>query len=123
MALSHGTATRTAAADTVVDRVDVSPPGKLKFLTSADAVLCTITLANPAFGAAVAAVATLLGVPLQGTVTTGGTVAKFWITNGADVTIIAGTVGISASDINISSVVVAVSDIIQINAITYTSMV
>jgi hypothetical protein len=122
MAVSHGAATRTALCDTAVDLVDGgSGAGKLKFLNSTDTVLCTITLSDPAFSAASGPSATLLGVPLTGTVTVAGTISKFWMTDSADVTVIAGTVGTSGQDINLSSTSVAVSDQIRVDAITYTA--
>jgi hypothetical protein len=56
-------------------------------------------------------------------VSSGGTIAKFRFTTGADVTIIEGSVGTSGQDINLSSVTVAVNDIIQIDALSYTAAV
>jgi hypothetical protein len=123
MAVSHGSTTRTSLCNTAVDAIDVSGIGKLKFLTSLDAILCTITLSATAFSAASGPTATLTGVPLSGTVSSGGTIAKFRFTTGADVTIIEGSVGTSGQDINLSSVTVAVNDIIQIDALSYTAAV
>ncbi len=91
--------------------------------TALDAVLCTITCSNPAFGAASGATAALLSVPLSGTVTAGGTVSKFRFTTGVDVTIIEGSVGTSGQDINLSSVVVSINDVIQLDSISYTAAV
>ena len=123
MAVSHGSTTRTALCNTAVDAIDVSGVGKLKFLTSLDAILCTVTLSATSFSAASGPTATLSGVPLSGTVSSGGTVSKFRFTTGADVTIIEGSVGTSGQDINLSSVTVAVNDIIQIDALSYTAAV
>ncbi len=123
MALSHGSATRTALCNAAVDRIDLAGTGKLIFLTSLDATLCTINLLNPAFGAASGATAALLGVPLSGTVSAGGTVAKFRLTDGATTTIIEGSVGTSGQDINLSSVNVSINDVILIDAINYTAAV
>ena len=123
MAISHGSATRTALCNTAVDAVDASGAGKLKFLTAVDALLCTVTLPNPSFGAASGPTAILLGVPLSGTVTAGGTIAKFRFTTNADVTVIEGSVGTSGADINLSSVVVSINDVIQIDGLSYTAAV
>lgn len=127
MALSHGSATRTALCNAAVDRIDLGGGGaglgKLKFLTALDAILCTVTLVNPAFGAASGPTAALLGVPLQGTVTAGGTTTKFRFTDSADVTIIEGSVGTSGQDINLSSVTLSINDVIQIDAVSYTAAV
>ena len=127
MTISHGTATRTALCNAAVDRIDLGSGGvglgKLKFLNVTDTVLCTITLANPAFGAASGAAALLLGVPLTGTVTVAGTCTKFYFTDSADTTVIAGSVGTSGQDINLSSVVLAINDVIQIDSIQYSASV
>lgn len=123
MAVSHGSTTRTALCNTAVDAIDASGAGKLKFLTSLDAILASANLPNPAFSAASGASANLLGVPISATVTAGGTVAKFRFTTNADVTVIEGSVGTSGQDINLSSVVVNINDVIQIDAITYTAPV
>ena len=123
MAVSHGSTTRTALCNTAVDAIDASGAGKLKFLTALDAILCTATLANPAFGAASGASAALLSVPISGTVVAGGTISKFRFTTGADVTIIEGSVGTSGQDINLSSVAVSLNDVIQIDSIIYTAAV
>lgn len=127
MALSHGSATRTALCNAAVDRIDLGGgglgQGKLVFLTSLDAILCTITLSNPAFGAASGATAALLSVPLSGTVSAGGTTTKFRLTDSADVTVVEGSVGTSGQDINLSSVIVAINDVIQVDAVSYTAAV
>jgi len=122
MALTHGTLTRTAMADAAVDRIDLGAgAGTLTFKSALDATICVVTLADPAFGAASGGSATLLGVPLQGTVTASGTITKFTIADSNAVAIINGTVGTSGADINLSSVSVQLNDIIQIDAITYTA--
>ena len=123
MAVSHGSTTRTALCNTAVDAIDAAGAGKLKFLTSLDAILATANLANPSFSAASGASATLLGTPVSATVAAGGTVAKFRFTTNADVTVIEGSVGTSGQDINLSSVAVNINDVIQIDAITYTAAV
>ena len=128
MTISHGTATRYALVNAAVDRVDLGGGsfGKLTFLSSTDTVVCNITLANPAFSStASSASQTLLGVPLTGTVlTTGVTITKFYVydTSGSTV-VIAGAVGTSGQDINLSSVTVSVNDVIQIDSIQYTAAV
>jgi len=124
MALSHGANTRTALCNAAVDRIDLgtgTATGYLIFLTALDATLCTITLANPAFGAASGPSATLLGVPLTGSVTSSGTITKFRFIDRDAATIIEGTVSTSGADINLSSVTVNNGDSIQIDGITYTA--
>jgi hypothetical protein len=125
MALSHGSATRTAICNAAVDQIDAggggAGQGKFKWRETGGAVVCTITLPNPAFGAASGATAVLNGVPLQGTVTSTSTLASFIITDSGDVTVMSGTVGISGADVNVSSVAVGINDILQIDGINYTA--
>jgi len=124
MSISHGSATRTALCNTAVDLVDGGAgAGKLKFLNASATVLCTITLADPAFGDASGPSALLLGVPKQGAVTVAGTITQFYFTDSNDVTVIAGTVSTSGADINLSSVAVSVNDVIQVDSIQYTAAV
>ncbi len=124
MSISHGATTRTAICDVVVDRLDLGAgAAKLKFLTAADALLCTVTLSDPAFSAASGPTATLLGVPLSGTVIAGGSITKFYATDSVDVVVVQGTVATSGADINLSSVAVNINDVIQIDSISYTASV
>lgn len=128
MAVTHGTATRTAAADTVVDRVDLSGAGKLKIRQSAT-VLATITLANPAFGAASAGAAAMLGVPRSDTsADASGTPDNFQVTDGSDVVIFSGSAGISGSgpggadpDLVLDAATVTIGQVVSINSATYTA--
>jgi len=125
MSISHGATTRYALVNAAVDRVDLSGFGLLKFLSATDTLVCSITLPNPAFSSTASSVSqTLNGVPLSGTVlTTGVTISKFYFTDGANVTVIQGTVGVSGQDINLSSITPNAGDVIQIDAITYTAPV
>ena len=124
MAISHGAATRTALCNTAVDLIDAGAGfGLLRFKNASATVLCSITLPKPSFGAASGPSALLLGVPLSGTVTVAGTIAKFYFTDSADTTVIAGSVGTSGQDINLSSVTVSINDVIQIDSIQYTAAV
>lgn len=121
MTVSHETSTRSAIADAVVDRVDQgSGAGKLRFYTAAFASqLCEITLADPAFGAAASGVATLLSVPLEGTCSAGGTVAKFRFLDSNGTEILNGDVSTSGADINLNNTAVNTNDVIRITGLTY----
>jgi len=128
MTISHGTSTRYALVNAAVDRIDLGggTAGKLTFLSATDTVVCNITLANPAFSSTGSSASqTLLGVPLTGTVlTTAVTIAKFYVydTTGSTV-VIAGAVGTSGQDINLSSITPSAGDQIVIDSITYTAPV
>jgi hypothetical protein len=122
MALTHGAATRNAMCNVVVNRIDLgAAAGTLKFLTSLDVVLCTITCADPAFDSAFGGTANMLGLPKQSTGAVAGTVAKFLFADSDGVTIFEGSVGTSGQDINLSSVTLATNDIIQIDALSYSA--
>jgi hypothetical protein len=73
-----GTAARNAACDGIVDLVDagVSGTGYVE-IRDRTTVLVTIQLQDPAFGAAAAGVATLIGVPLSGTAGATGTADNY----------------------------------------------
>lgn len=79
-------------------------------LSGATGVLATIILQDPAFGAAAGTgtiTLTLAGVPLENNASAGGTAAKAEIRDSNDLTVVSGlTVGVSASDIIITSVTV-----------------
>src|SRR5688572_26798786 len=106
MAVTHGATLRTAIADFVVDQLDEgTPPGTLVFQTSGDVEVATLTLANPAFGAASNAVATA-GSITSDTSATGGTIAKARLKNaaGTDKIICSVTATGGGGDITLSSV-------------------
>lgn len=124
MALTHVTAIRNSLADLVVDAIDVGTTdaaGDLIVQTAADATLCTIPLANPAFGAASSGTATASTLPREGTATGAGTAAKFRVRNRDNSEVFQGTVTVSGGggDMELSSTSIAVNDVIRINTFTY----
>lgn len=123
MAVTHSTAARNAMADAVVDLLDAgTPPGTLKFLTSADAVVCTITFENVAFGAASSGTATLAGTPKTSNAATAGTIAKAEFRNQAGTAVIFCAVGTSGSDINIpGGLTLANNDTVTVTSLTYSA--
>ena len=124
MATTHPTAVRTGIADFVVDQIDEgTPPGLLIFLTSGDATVCTITLNNPAFGAAANGVATLDVDPaLTSDGATAGTIAKAEFRNAAGTAKILCACGTSGSDINIpGGLALATGDTVTVTSLTYTA--
>lgn len=118
MAITHGTTTRTAVADTVVDRLDAGlAAGKLKIRASTT-VLATITLADPAFGAAVNGVATLAGTPLDDAATATGTADNFQATDSDDNVVFSGTVTATGGGGDLTLDTTVISSIGQIVTIT-----
>lgn len=103
MATRIATAARNAAADAVVDLLDGGTgAGTIKIYTGTqpasaqDAVsgtlLATITLTDPAFGAASTGVATLAGTPLSGTGVAAGTAGWARLADSAGATVLDGSV-------------------------------
>lgn len=101
MTIALSTATQNAAADAVVDLVDVSGPGSIEIRTTPrpatanDAVsgtlLATVVLVNPAFGAAATGTAALTDPPAV-TAAADGQAAWFRILDGAAATVMDGDV-------------------------------
>ena len=123
MAVTHPTAVRDGIANFVVDQIDEgTPPGTLVFQTAASATVCTVTLANPAFGASSSGVATLAGVPLTSNGATAGTIAKAEFRNQAGTAKILCAVATSGSDINIpGGLTLATNDTVTVTSLTYTA--
>lgn len=123
MSLLHTTASGNAAVNAVVDLVDVGGgTAVISWTTSADAELCTTNLPNPSFGAAGASVAkqaALLGVPLTSSGASAGTVAKAVFKDRAGTEVFRCAVAVSASDINLSGVVMGAGETITISSLTY----
>lgn len=117
-------ATANAAADAVVDLLDVgtaNSTGDIAFANASSTVLCVCNLSNPAFGDSAAGVATADTVS-QGTVTVAGTITQAIFRNRdnsevfrCDVTATGG-----GGSIVLSGVAVNVNDTISISALTYT---
>lgn len=127
MAVTLTNAAKSAAANAVVDLLDVgsaNSTGDIEFTTSGGTSLVVCNLANPAFGAATNGVATA-GTVSQGTVGAAITnqtiaIAKFRDRDNAEV--FRGSVGLSGSgaDIILSGTVVSTDDTVDITALTYT---
>jgi hypothetical protein len=123
MAVTHPTAVRTGIADFVVDQLDEgTPPGTLVFQTSGDVEVATLTLANPAFGAASNAVATAGSITSDSSAT-GGTIAKARLKNaaGTDKIICSVTATGGGGDIELSSVSVSAGQTVSVTSLTYTA--
>jgi hypothetical protein len=121
MAITISTASRNAACDAVVDLVDVSGPGTLKFYTAGFAtLLATLTFSNPAFGAAATGTATANAITADTSADATGTAASFKIFDGAGAEILLGSVGTSGQDINFNTVSWTTGDNISVSSLTVT---
>ncbi len=121
MALTLETALRNALADAIDTEINTGAgTATLQFETSGDVEVATINLQNPAFGAAAAGVITLAGVPLSDSSATGGTVAQFSIYDRDSTKQLEGTVATSGADINITSTVIAATEVVQLTSLTLT---
>lgn len=127
MAITLSTAAKNAAADAVVDLVDAgsaAAQGTLQIRTaSGGTLLVEIDLDNPAFGAAAAGVATLLGVPLTGTAVASGNAAWADVVDRDGTIVYSGTVTVTGGggDFIIDTVAIQTNDTIQLNSHTVTA--
>tara|TARA_R100001086_G_scaffold245696_1_gene176939 strand:+ start:538 stop:924 length:387 start_codon:yes stop_codon:yes gene_type:complete len=126
MSLTHVTAVRNALADEVVDRIDVGTAdteGDIEIQDSGNSTLCVIDLANPAFGAASSGVATAQSLPVEGTCTGAGDADHFLVRDRDNAEIFRGTVTATGGggDMQLSSVTLAVDDVVRLNTFTYTA--
>jgi hypothetical protein len=126
MAITLSSASRTAACDAVVDKIDQgSGAGKLKLKSAGDVVLCIITLNDPAFDAAATGAAALDVSPaLSGTgeaAAAGGTDAtKFDFTDSDDTVIFSGVVGEGSGEISLNNSNIASGQTVSITGYTHT---
>lgn len=119
MALTLATTMRNAIADAADTLIGTT--ATLEFQTSGDVEVATLTLGNPAFGAAATGVITLSGTPLSDTSATGGTMAKFKLKSGGTTDQITGTVGTSGQDINFpGGLTVGAGDTVTLTSFTIT---
>jgi hypothetical protein len=131
---SISTAARNAACDAVVDLVDAgTPPGLLKIYQNGGAnpadvnaalggatLLATLTMSNPAFGAAANGVATAGAITSDTSADATGTAHFARITNAAGTAIIQMEIGTSGSDLNLSSTAITIGGTVAVSAYTYT---
>lgn len=119
MAITLQTNATNAAADAVCALLD---GGTIDILTSADAVIGTLTFGSPAFAAAVAGVATANDIGPE-TSTIAGTATKFTAKTSLGAAVFVGTITTVADgsgDMTLTSVVYADGEQIKVNSMTYT---
>jgi hypothetical protein len=125
MAITHGAPVRDAVCNTVVDLIDVgatNPSGRLVFRIAAGTAAATLPMSATAFGNASGGSATANAITSDTNAAGGNPVTNFIITDKNNATIIAGSVGTSASDINLSSVNIGAGDTVSVSSLTYTAM-
>jgi hypothetical protein len=118
MSLILATPMQNAIAAAVTAQIGAT--GTLEFQTGVSAVVATLTLSNPAFGAPASGVITMAGAPKSATSGPGGVMSQFLI-KASSTTQITGTVGVSASDINFAGgVTVGAGDTVELTSFTIT---
>jgi len=107
-----------SGAGTLAIRTGVAPTNT----TDADSgtLLATLTMSDPAFGAAASGTATAAAITSDTNIDATGTAAHFRLKNSDAVTIIQGTVGTSGSDINFDSVSFIAGGTAAITSLTLT---
>lgn len=123
MSVTHPTAVRTSIADFVVDKLDAGAAAAyMEFQTSANAEVATLPMSDPAFGAAVAGVATASAITSD-TSATGGTIAKakFFDSDANEIFACSVTATGGGGDIELSSVVVSAGQTVAMTSLTYTA--
>lgn len=125
-------AAASAAADAVVDRLDLGAgPGLLRIYdgtkpagpdtaVSTQVLLAELTFSDPAFGAASNGVATASAITADSSANATGTATWFRCVDSTGVAVFDGEVGTSASDINLNSVAIQAGAEVSVTSLTYT---
>ena len=123
MAVTHAAALRTVLADAAVDSIDNgAAAGTLEFQTSGAVEVATLTMSDPAFGAASGPTATASAIT-QDSSATGGTIAKGVLqdSDGNDKILFSVTATGGGGDIELNSVVVSAGQEVAVTSLTYTA--
>jgi hypothetical protein len=119
MAVTLSSASRSAACDAVVDKCDQGTgAGKLKIRTSGAALLVSIPLSDPAFGAASTGVATANGLPLSAAASGSGTADNAEVTDSDDTVLWSGT--LAAMGLTLDNTSIASGQTVTISSWTHT---
>lgn len=122
---------RSAAADAVVDLLDAgagaatievrtgSQPATADSAATGT-VLCTFTLADPAFGAASSGVATMASTPRTTTGSAAGTAGWFRAKDSTGATVFDGSVGTSGAELNLNTLTISVGVNVEVTSGTVT---
>ena len=125
MAITLSTNTRNIATDSIVDLIDlgtINPTGSINIYTSGLIILLvTLNFSNPAYGNSLNGRAT--GNPVaNGVALASGTASIFTVVDRDDAEVFRGTVSATGGggDIELSSILIATSQIISISSTTFT---
>jgi len=117
MPLNHTTKTRNILASNVTRQLD---GGNLVIMTFGDNEIATLPLSNPAFNLPINGRATARAITAD--VNAVGGVASFFKMETADgEEVFRGMVGLSDSDLNLSSIDIAAGDSVQISSFSYSA--
>ncbi len=116
------TALRDALANAIDDDVNAGGAGEMQFETAGDVEVATIVFSATAFGAASTGVITLAGVPLTDASATGNAspVAQASVFDGGAAKLWENTVAVSGSEIDLSSLVIAAAEAVDLTSFTVT---
>lgn len=116
------TVLRNVLADAIDAEVNTGGAGDMRFETAGDVEVATIVFNATAFGAAAAGVITLAGVPLSDASATGNAtpVGQASIFDGAATKQWENTVAVSGSEIDLSSLVIAALEAVDLTSFTVT---
>jgi hypothetical protein len=126
------TAARNAAADAVVDLVDVGGAGSLRIYSgtapadanaalSGNTLLANLPMSATAFGSASSGVATAAAITSDSSADATGTATFFRVLAGNGTTVIMqGEVGTSGADLNLNSVAISSGAAVSVSSFTYT---
>lgn len=122
MSVTHHATIRNTLANAILTAIDQDAgAGALIFMTSGDVEVATLPLSDPA-GSVTGAVLTFSAITDDSSAT-GGTVAKFKVTDNSGDEIFYGSVGTSGEDINLSSLAIGAGDTVSVTSLTYTAPV
>lgn len=123
MALTHATALRNTLADAVDTAANAGTgAAQVVIMTSGDVEVATLTMSDPAFGAASSGSITA-GTISDDTNATGGTAALFKIQDSAGTEVYRGTVTATGGggDLELSSTNISAGDTVSIGSLVYTA--
>lgn len=119
MAVTISTSAANVLCDGIVDLIDNGGAGTFE-IQDGGVVLAELAFGSPAFGAAVAGVATSNAISDDTSANNTGTADTFQIKAGTGEVVLSGSVGTSGEDINLNTVSITTGDSISITSLTVT---